>query len=375
MKKSSIFKRTFCYSFLIMLLVILVAHGLIWLIVPRVCIVTEESSTEYMMVVGAEFDTEEIIELSLLKGLIFSFVCCSLFVFIVSYYWARITVKPIKEMVGITKKMASLEPDAACDIRTNDEFEQLSDNLNSLYKKLFYTIEQLRQQIETTAEAEKTKIDFLYAASHELKTPITACNAILENMILKVGKYNDYDRYLPESKAMLEELYLMIQNILETNRLNNGLNIIHKKKYKIKELLEDMIIPFEMIAKAKGVNLFVSLTGEDMIKTDRDLLKKALSNILMNAVVYTEKGKKVDISYRDHKLVISNEGQIIEGESLKEIFEPFSRLEKSHSKAYGGSGLGLYIVHTIFTALNMEYTFGKDEHKPQMNFVIYFSGD
>ena len=74
MKKSSIFKRTFCYSFLIMLLVILVAHGLIWLIVPRVCIVTEESSTEYMMVVGAEFDTEEIIELSLLKGLIFSFV-------------------------------------------------------------------------------------------------------------------------------------------------------------------------------------------------------------------------------------------------------------------------------------------------------------
>lgn len=372
MRKSGILKKTFCYSFSIMLLVILIAHGLIWLIVPKISVVSGANSSETAMIVGAEFDMSEIMEASLLKGLAFSFVCCSVIVCIVSYYWSRITAKPIKEMVLITKRMAALEPNATCNIRTNDEFQQLSENLNLLYKRLFYTIEQLREQIENVAEVEKSKIDFLYAASHELKTPITACNAILENMILKVGKYKDYDRYLPECKAMIEELNLMIQNILETNRLNGGLRSIQKRKCNIEQLLEDTIIPFEMIAKAKGIRLSVNISSADTIDTDIDLLKKALSNIIMNAVVYTAGGKKVNIFYENYTLVISNEGELIEGEALKDIFQPFSRIERSHSKEYGGSGLGLYIVHTILTTLNIEYKFCKDKNKPQMNFVIYF---
>ena len=80
---------------------------------------------------------------------------------------------------------------------TNDEIGILANQINQLYQNLLSTIEHLQEEKDKVSEAEKQKIDFLRSASHELKTPVTALNAMLENMILKVGKYSDYEEYLP----------------------------------------------------------------------------------------------------------------------------------------------------------------------------------
>ena len=110
--------------------------------------------------------------------------------------------------------------------------------------------------------------------------PLTACNAMLENMILKIGKYKDYSKYLPECKMMIEELNLMVQNILETTRLNGeGKNII-KEKIKIADFLSEIIVPYEMIAKAKKIHFSVNISSDDEIVTDKNLLRKAISNII-----------------------------------------------------------------------------------------------
>ena len=189
----------------------------------------------------------------------------------------------------------------------------------------------MREQLESAAKNEKFKIDFLYAASHELKTPLTACNAMLENMILKIGKYKDYSKYLPECKMMIEELNLMVQNILETTRLNGeGKNII-KEKIKIADFLSEIIVPYEMIAKAKKIHFSVNISSDDEIVTDKNLLRKAISNIIMNAVLYTETGKSVELNYTQYMLEIVNEGEIIEGENLKKIL---SDGIKSFSRAW-----------------------------------------
>ena len=71
-----------------------------------------------------------------------------------------------------------------------------------------------------------TKPIFLRAASHELKTPVTALNATLENMILGVGKYQDCTAFLPECKEMVEQLANMIHDILETSRLKKCQRIL-----------------------------------------------------------------------------------------------------------------------------------------------------
>ena len=65
------------------------------------------------------------------------------------------------------------------------------------------------------------KLNFLRSASHELKTPVTALNAMLENMILKVGKYGDYEEYLPLCKERTEQLSKMISEVLDASKLGS----------------------------------------------------------------------------------------------------------------------------------------------------------
>ncbi len=82
---------------------------------------------------------------------------------------------------------------------------------------------------------------FLRAASHELKTPITALNATLENMILGIGKYKDYDTYLPECKEMTEHLADMIHDILETSKIGVSVKSETAEKIELSELLSSFM--------------------------------------------------------------------------------------------------------------------------------------
>ena len=109
------------------------------------------------------------------------------------------------------------------------------------------------------------------------------------------------------------------------------------------------------------------------IMTDQSLLKKALSNIISNAVFYTKEFKNVEIKGNQNYIVISNECTVIDEENLKHIFKPFYRLENSRSREYGGNGLGLYIVDSILSALDLEYSFVANSTKTGMDFIIHIS--
>lgn len=91
--------------------------------------------------------------------------------------------------------MSKMDKSAVCIVSSQDEVRELADNINQLYYRLFTTIKNLEAEKEKVKESEQAKIDFLRAASHELKTPVTALNATLENMILGVGSYCDYSTY------------------------------------------------------------------------------------------------------------------------------------------------------------------------------------
>lgn len=92
---------------------------------------------------------------------------------------------------------------ASCSVHSQDEIGLLAQNVNDLYSNLLSTIEHLEREKDRVSEMERARVDFMRAASHELKTPVTALNATLENMILGVGKYQDYDARLPECKEMV----------------------------------------------------------------------------------------------------------------------------------------------------------------------------
>ena len=287
-----------------------------------------------------------------------------------SYIYTKKITKPIKQICDVTKEMQVLKEDAYCDINTGDEIELLATNINSLYKNLLDTIDSLKEEIENVSKSEKSKVDFLRSASHELKTPLMSIHIMLENMILNIGKYKNHDVYLPKCQEAVVNLSSMVQEILDTSRLNSLNGEKELKEVDLKILIESIIEPYKIIAKSKKINMDIDYSNSLNINTDKSMLKKALSNIISNAVNYTDNGKNINIYFEKNSLIIENECKPIEQNHLDHIFEAFYRAEFDRNKNTGGNGLGLYIVQQILKTLNISHSFESVQNG--MKFTINF---
>ena len=292
----------------------------------------------------------------ILKILPYSIFISLLIALIASYIYARKITTPIKEICDVTKKMENLNKEAFCKVETEDEIGILAANVNSLYENLLNTIVSLEEEIKNVSESEKIKVDFLRSASHELKTPLMSMHIMLENMILGVGKYKNHDIYLAKCKDIVSELSKMVQEILDTSKLN----IINNKNESVLDLgslVQKNIEPYKLIAKSKKINIKMNLKESFNIKVDEKLFTKAISNIISNAVNYTDEGKEIRIYIKDKKLIIENDCKPISEEHLAHIFEAFYRVDFDRNKSSGGNGLGLYIVQQILKMYNLDYSF------------------
>lgn len=287
-----------------------------------------------------------------------------------SYIYTKKITKPIKQICDVTKEMQVLKEDAYCDINTGDEIELLATNINSLYKNLLDTIDSLKEEIENVSKSEKSKVDFLRSASHELKTPLMSIHIMLENMILNIGKYKNHDVYLPKCQEAVVNLSSMVQEILDTSRLNSLNGEKELTEVDLKILIESIIEPYKIIAKSKKINMNIDYSNSLNINTDKSMLKKALSNIISNAVNYTDNGKNINIYFEKNSLIIENECKPIEQNHLDHIFEAFYRAEFDRNKNTGGNGLGLYIVQQILKTLNISHSFESVQNG--MKFTINF---
>ena len=272
-----------------------------------------------------------------------------------SYIYTKKITKPIKQICDVTKEMQVLKEDAYCDINTGDEIELLATNINSLYKNLLDTIDSLKEEIENVSK---------------LKTPLMSIHIMLENMILNIGKYKNHDVYLPKCQEAVVNLSSMVQEILDTSRLNSLNGEKELKEVDLKILIESIIEPYKIIAKSKKINMNIDYSNSLNINTDKSMLKKALSNIISNAVNYTDNGKNINIYFEKNSLIIENECKPIEQNHLDHIFEAFYRAEFDRNKNTGGNGLGLYIVQQILKTLNISHSFESVQNG--MKFTINF---
>lgn len=309
-------------------------------------------SAKIVMDLESFTETRDII----LKILPYSIFISLLIALIASYIYARKITTPIKEICDVTKKMENLNKEAFCKVKTEDEIGILAANVNSLYENLLNTIVSLEEEIKNVSESEKIKVDFLRSASHELKTPLMSMYIMIENMLYDIGKYKNHYIYLEKCKDIVSELSKMVQEILDTSKLN----IINNKNESVLDLgslVQKNIEPYKLIAKSKKINIKMNLKESFNIKVDEKLFTKAISNIISNAVNYTDEGKEIRIYIKDKKLIIENDCKPISEEHLAHIFEAFYRVDFDRNKSSGGNGLGLYIVQQILKMYNLDYSF------------------
>lgn len=373
MKKLKIFPKTFLYSLAIMLLIVGVAHLILYLLLPQMVIdfVPSEATGNVSLTIAGKYEPAGLMKSAMLRALPLSVICCVFLSVLCAYFFSKGTTSSIRQLSKAVKKMSELDQSAQCLISSQDELGELANDVNQLYHRLLCMIENLELEKEKTSENERAKIDFLRSASHELKTPVTALNAMLENMILGVGRYQNYDDCLPECKAITERLSEMIHEILETSKLSVSTKNAVPIKINVSELLASLCEPYQLIATTHGVQFHLKIDDAVSVELPIHEFSKALSNILGNAVAYTPNGKCVSVYLRAHMIVVENECTPISKEELPHLFEPFYRPDFSRNRETGGNGLGLYIVATIFQTLNVPYSFVPMEQPQGMRFTIH----
>ncbi len=347
MKKIKLFPKIFLFTFAMMLLISFIAHLLIFLIAPaQNVLVTNILVTNAGASTLSEVDMPRLITQTMLKTFPISILCCAAISALFSYFFSRGITTPILSLSKSANQMLKLEPDAKAIVSSKDEIGALATDINNLYQSLLLTIRNLELEKEKVSLAEKEKIDFLRTASHELKTPVTELNATLENMILGIGEYR--------------------------SRLQTQGNNEPCSNFSLSALLTELCEPYRLIAEAKGVKFKIELSSDAFVYLPESQLKKAISNILSNAVNYTEAGQSILVVFDKNKLSVSNECSVLPPEQLQHIFEPFYRPDLAHSQATGGNGLGLYIVQTILDKLRLKYQFVPMPNDRGMSFTIQF---
>ncbi len=370
MKQMKIFPKTFLYTLGLMLFIVGIAHALIYFLTAPVTLDISVAPFEEFSL-NTSLNVNRYVTQAVLKALPISLACCVVISIACSFVFSRKITVPIKQIGAVTEQMARMEKDAACKTNSKDEIGILADNINHLYRSLLSAIESLEIEKQRVSESERSKADFLRAASHELKTPVTALNATLENMILGVGKYKDYDTYLPECREMTGRLADMIHDILETSKAGMSAENEGAAETDLSELLSSLCEPYMLIAKAKGINFCLELPDRLEAVLPPQMFGKAVSNILANAVAYTEPGRTVSVYFDGRDILIENECIPIPKEALRRIFEPFYRPDFARNRDKGGNGLGLYIVDTLLKTMNISYSFCPMEEPRGMRFTIH----
>ena len=217
--------------------------------------------------------------------------------------------------------------------------------------------------IESEREQEQKRRDFIATISHELKTPITIISGQIEGMIYNIGKYKDRDTYLKKSYESTQELKELVNEMIEISKAESLKQDLNLSNINLSSLIDKLVKRQIFLIEEKNLKMELNIDENITVIADEEKITRAINNIINNAIKYSPSGEKLIIRLYKKKstrsiksyLEVENTGVTIEKKYIKEIFNPFYRIEKSRNRKTGGRGLGLYIVSTILSGHGFEY--------------------
>lgn len=211
----------------------------------------------------------------------------------------------------------------------------------------------LKQSADAAIAADEAKSSFLAQMSHEIRTPINAVIGMNE-MILRESTDNNIREYAVNIQSAGRTLLSLINSILDFSKIEDGKMEIIPVKYDTASMIHDLVASVSPRAKSKGLELIVrtDATLPAALKGDDVRIKQVISNLLTNAVKYTEKGSVTFIIKRENQhddsidlyVEVTDTGIGIKEEDIGALFESFKRLDEKRNRNIEGTGLGMSIV-------------------------------
>jgi signal transduction histidine kinase len=311
-----------------------------------------------------------------------------------------VIVKPVLHLKDVSDEITRGNLDLRADIRTGDEFEELSHAFNRMLRYLTTVQEELREvntdldgKVDELAqvnlrlyEMNKLKDEFLATMSHELRTPL---NSILGFSDVLSGAENlsqKQQRFLQNIQTSGKDLMALINDLLDVAKIESGKMEIQCVEFSLADTIERQVAGVMHMADKKNISLHADISPRiPRLHQDPGKLQQILNNLLTNAIKFTPEGGRVRVvaelepdapPRKDHRalgpffrLIVEDTGIGIPLEDQATIFEKFRQgrsipgQRDTMTREFGGTGLGLSIVKELTKLLggevSVESEFGK----------------
>ena len=232
--------------------------------------------------------------------------------------------------------------------------QQLSQRLPvaSVPLELAELAQSLNDMLARLEEAFLRLSDFSSDIAHELRTPVSNLMTQTQVALSRARNADEYHSILESNAEEFEHMARMISDMLLLAKAENGLVVPNRETLQLGAEVRALFDYYDAVAEEKGITLVID--GEAEIGADRLMLRRALGNLLSNAVRHATPGSSVRVLIStdvDQVLIaMENQGDTIAQEFLERVFDRFFRVDPSRHRASEGSGLGLAITRSIVLA-------------------------
>ena len=221
--------------------------------------------------------------------------------------------------------------------------------LEAMPVELAELAQSLNEMLARLEEAFLRLSEFSSDIAHELRTPVSNLMTESQVTLLRPRNADEYRSILESNVEEFERLARMISDMLLLAKAENGLIIPNRETINLVTELRALFDYYDAIAEEKGLR-FV-LEGDGNVDVDQPMFRRALDNLLSNAVRYSYANTLVRVSIKSSKEIISicieNKGETIPQVYLDRIFDRFVRVDRSRQRSAVGAGLGLAITKSI----------------------------
>ena len=297
---------------------------------------------------------------------------------LISALFSKQIAQPIKELNKIAKAMAGLDFSQKYEVKIEDEIGSLGVSINTLSGKLEQTVEELKQKnvqlendIQYISKVDEKRKEFLSSVSHELKTPIALIQGYAEALEEKViRKEEDKEYYYHVIMDEAERMNLLVRKLTTLNNLESGHDDLILDCFDLVSLVGSVLKRSQLLAADAHLDFELDSPAEAWVYADEFLIEEVVFNYLTNAIHYTDEQKKIQVKVAAEedkaRVSVFNTGPRLSQEDLERVWESFYKADKSRSREYGGSGLGLAVVKA--TMERHQSAFGVENREDGVNF-------
>jgi signal transduction histidine kinase len=258
---------------------------------------------------------------------------------VVARIMARGMTQPLRDMASAARRMETGDYSVRVHTRSRDEVGRLAAAFNRMSGEL--------------EDLENSRRDLVANVSHELKTPITAIRAHLENLL--DGVEQPAPATLEVMLGQVERLGRLVDQLLDLSRLESGEVPLRLEEIALQPLVDQLISEIEVALPGRGVMLHNEVPADlPALSADRERVHQVLFNLVDNAIRFTPEGGRVTLSARRDngsiEIAVSDTGAGIPPEHLPRLFERFYRADPARARGDGGTGIGLAIARSVVEA-------------------------